>query len=169
MNAPIKTQSPAEKTIPVTIASFWLRLIAWIYDLLGAIAVFILALVIGYLVIYLVTLPWVTNGGDVSTALSNNPLWFLYLALSVQYYYVWCWVKGGQTIGMRTWRLKLCHPDGTLLNWKQAYQRSFASLGGLSLLWCLVDSDKRGLHDILCGSLVVVLPKGYNKETKPLI
>ena len=172
-----KTEHKVQPT-EVSLASFWKRLAAWIYDLLGAVAVFILALVTGYLLIYILLLPLTESGGTVSNELNanplsdqlnNNPLWLIYLIASVQFYYVWCWVKGGQTVGMRAWRLKICKPNGELLGWREAYVRSFASLGGLSLLWSLLDKEKRGLQDLICGSRVVQLPKSNRKPEKPLI
>lgn len=168
---PPKNKTIDKKLISVTLASFWKKLIAWVYDLLGAIAIFILALFVGYILIYVISLPWADNGESVSLSLSGNPFWSIYLIACVQYYYVWCWVKGGQTVGMRTWNLKVCNEDGSLLSWKQAYLRSFYSLAGISLLWSLFDKQSRGLHDIMSNSCVVQLPKGHNKvkHTKPLI
>ncbi len=155
--------------ITVTLASFWKRLIAWVYDLLGGLAVFILALVLGYLIVYIVSMPWVENAEQVSSWLSSSIIWPVYLFLCVQYFYAWCWVKGGQSLGMRTWRLKICKPNGDLLTWKEAYIRTIVSLGGIGTLWCLVDDEKRGLQDIAINSRVVQLPKGFNQPQKPLI
>jgi len=163
----------SDSPVQVTLASFWKRLFAWVYDLLGALGIFVLALVIGQLVLFLVTLPWVEDFSQVSTTASKNILWSVYLFLAVQYYYVWCWVKGGQTVGMKTWRLQLYKSDGSLLSWKEAYIRSFLSLGGLGNFWCLIDSEKRGWHDFVFDTRVVELPKDYykkkNKDQKPLI
>ncbi len=147
------------KNMVVTVAPLWKKLAAWIYDLLGALAVFILALCIGYLVIYLMSLPWLKNSETLGNHLNQNPLWFIYLMACTQYYYVWCWVKGGQTVGMRTWRLKLCKPDGQLLTWKAAYYRSFASLGGIAQLTSLFNQQKQGWHDQLVNSYVIEIPK----------
>ena len=170
---PAKTSNKQEQPVSVTLASFWKRLFAWVYDLLGALGVFILALAIGQSVLYLVTLPWVDDFNQVSTDASKNVLWGVYLFLSVQYYYVWCWVKGGQTVGMKTWRLQLYKTDGSLLTWKEAYIRSFLSLAGLANLWSLLDSENRGWHDFVFDTRVVELPKDYykkkNRNQKPLI
>lgn len=164
--------------VPVSLASFWRKFAAWIYDLLGAFAVFILSLAIGYTILSLFSFIWVEagqetnnslNSSPLATSLSNSPLWSLYIAASVQYYYVWCWVKGGQTVGMRTWRLKLCKPDGRLLTWKEAYLRSLLSFAGIAQLWGLFDRESRGWHDLACNSRVIVLPKGHDKPTEPLI
>jgi len=168
------TSSPqSNSAVQVTLASFWKRLFAWVYDLLGALGIFILALAVGLLALYLVTFPWVEDFSQVSAAVSNSVFWFIYLFLAVQYYYVWCWVKGGQTVGMKTWRLQLYKSDGSLLSWKEAYIRSFLSLGGLGNIWCLIDNEKRGWHDFAFDTRVVELPKDYykkkNKDQKPLI
>jgi len=163
--------SETNKPTQVTAASFWKRFFAWVYDLLGALGIFILALAVGLLVLRIVTLPWVDNFSSVSAAVSNNIFWWVYLFLSVQYYYVWCWVKGGQTVGMKTWRLQLYKADGRLLNWKEAYIRSFLSFAGLGNIWCLFDEENRGWHDFVFDTRVVELPKNYYKKQKqkPLI
>ena len=157
--------------IKVTLAPFWKRLMAWIYDLLGALGVFILALVIGQLVIYLLTSFWVADFNKVAAGSSKSILWTFYLISSVQYYYIWCWVKGGQTVGMKTWRLQLYKTDGSLVSWKEAYIRSLASLGGLGNLWCLIDDENRAWHDLIFDTRVVELPKNFykNEKEKPLI
>ncbi|PHS19107.1 MAG: hypothetical protein COA86_05415 [Kangiella sp.] len=155
----------------VTLASFWKRLFAWVYDLLGALGIFVLALVIGQIVIYLATLPWNNDFNDVALATSNNFLWGAYLFACVQYYYVWCWVKGGQTVGMKTWRLQVYKANGELLTYKEAYLRSFLSFGGISSIWALIDKEKRGLQDLIVDSIVIELPKDFykNQNQKPLI
>ena len=155
----------------VTLASFWKRLFAWVYDLLGALGIFVLALVIGQIVIYLATLPWTNDFNNVALATSNNFLWGVYLFACVQYYYVWCWVKGGQTVGMKTWRLQVYKKNGELLTYKEAYLRSFLSLGGISSIWALIDKEKRGLQDLIVDSIVIELPKDFykNQNQKPLI
>ncbi|MDQ7050276.1 MAG: RDD family protein [Enterobacterales bacterium] len=164
------SQSKAANVVSVTLAPFWRRLFAWIYDLLGALGVFILALLVGQILLYLVTLPFVDDYSQMISQLSRNPWWALYLFSVVQYYYIWCWVKGGQTIGMKTWNIKVYRPDGQLLDWREGYIRSFASLGGIGNLWSLIDKEKRGLQDLAVDSRVVVLPKGYHKKhNKPLI
>ncbi len=163
--------SEQPKAIPVTLASFWKRLFAWIYDLLGALGIFVLAIVLGQIALYLITLPFVEQFNSVALASSTNFIWVAYLFAAVQYYFCWCWVRGGQTVGMKAWNLQLYKSNGELLSWKEAYIRSFASLGGLANLWCLFDSQKRGWHDLLVNSRVVVLPKDFykNKNQKPLI
>ncbi len=157
--------------ISVTLASFWKRLFAWIYDLLGALGIFVLAVVVGQILLYLITLPFVDEFNQVALAASKSIFWAAYLIAVMQYYFCWCWVRGGQTVGMKAWNLQLYKANGDLLSWKDAYIRSLLSLGGLANLWCLIDSQKRGWHDLAVDSRVVVLPKDFykNKNQKPLI
>ena len=60
-------------------------------------------------------------------------------------------------MGMRPWRLLVVSKDGANASIKALCLRyAIASLsGGLVLLWCLFDSQKRGLHDIAAGTLIV--------------
>ncbi|MFT6734255.1 MAG: putative RDD family membrane protein YckC [Polaribacter sp.] len=155
----------------VTLATFWKRLFAWVYDLLGALGIFVLALVISQLFIYLVSLLFNEDFNRLDKAFITDILRGIYLFVCVQFYYVWCWVKGGQTVGMKTWRLQVYKVNGELLSYKEAYLRSFLSLIGLSTLWSIVDNENRGLQDIAVGSRVIELPKDFykNQNQKPLI
>jgi len=48
---------------------------------------------------------------------------FLALAL----YFIWFWTHGGQTLAMRTWRVKLVSDEGLSVSLKQALARFLAS------------------------------------------
>jgi len=77
--------------------------------------------------------------------------------LVVGAYAVASWRRGGQTMGMRPWRLMVVNQEGKSAALKSLCIRyAIVSLsGGLALLWCLFDSQKRGLHDIAAGTLLV--------------
>lgn len=72
-------------------------------------------------------------------------------------YAVISWRHGGQTMGMRPWRLMVLNEEGKNASLKALFLRyAIASLsGGLVLVWCLFDAQKRGLHDIASGTLIV--------------
>ena len=79
-------------------------------------------------------------------------VWFLYLA--------WCWHRGGMTIGMRAWRVKIEDKEGLRPGWGASTLRFLVSLvstaaAGLGFFWSLFDSDKRTWHDILSGTRLV--------------
>jgi len=109
------------------------------------------------------------SGGRLSAP--DRPLWLLYvfratLLLVTFLFFGWFWTRGGQTLGMRAWRLKVIADREQPLTWTQAARR-FAAAGlswaalGLGFLWVTVDSEKRAWHDRLSGTRVVVLPKPH--------
>ena len=69
------------------------------------------------------------------------------------------WRFGGQTIGMKPWRLKVVAADGGRPDWRALLIRyAVASLSlGTALLWSLVDGERRGLHDLASGTAFVRL------------
>ncbi|MEJ5211686.1 MAG: RDD family protein [Burkholderiales bacterium] len=84
----------------------------------------------------------------------------LYLALVIAGYFLWFWTHGGQTLAMKTWRLRLVAADGTPVRARQAALRLLlATLGiaafGIGLLWALWDPDRQFLHDRLAGTRLV--------------
>ncbi len=86
-------------------------------------------------------------------------LWsHLFLVLAA--YFSWFWTQGGQTLAMRTWRLRVVTRSGKPLRPAQALMRfllCWPSLGifGIGILWALVDPEKQFLHDRLAGTRIV--------------
>ena len=94
----------------------------------------------------------------------NNPLFTSYLLFLSFFFYGWFWVHGGQTLGMRSWKLQLQNLRPGPVNWWQALLRFMVAipslaLAGLGLLWMLVDRDKLAVHDRISESMIVRLPK----------
>lgn len=73
--------------------------------------------------------------------LIGNPFFQTYLLLVCFFFYGGFWVHGGQTLGMRAWRLRLQRCDGGNICWQQALLRFLG--GGLWLVPML------GLHQTL--------------------
>jgi uncharacterized RDD family membrane protein YckC len=67
-------------------------------------------------------------------------------------YFLWCWLRGGQTLAMRAWRIRLIDvtPAKAIARFLVA-----AALLPLSILWALVDRDRQFLHDRLAGTRLV--------------
>lgn len=83
-----------------------------------------------------------------------------YLILVCLVFYVWFWTHGGQTLGMRAWKIKLCSSDMSPVTWKQATLRfasAMLSAGflGLGFFWALFDSKKRTWHDIIAKTQLI--------------
>jgi uncharacterized RDD family membrane protein YckC len=109
----------------------------------------------------------VTSGGRLSAP--DRPLWLLYafratLLLVAFLFFGWFWTRGGQTLGMRAWRLKVVADQGQSVTWLLALRR-FAAAGlswavlGVGFWWVTIDPEKRAWHDRLSGTNIVVLPK----------
>ena len=87
----------------------------------------------------------------------------LYLAVVAGAYFVWQWVRGGQTLPMKTWRLRLVGSDGSALSVRQAIVRYVAALIGLALfgagfVWALADRERCFLHDRIAGTRILRVP-----------
>lgn len=85
-----------------------------------------------------------------------------YLFLVMGLYLVWCWTRGGQTLPMKAWKLRLVRVDGAPVAAGQAilrYLLAWASLlaFGAGYLWALFDRDGQFLHDRLLGTRIVML------------
>ena len=96
--------------------------------------------------------------------------WFqAYLLALAVIYFSWQWAHGGQTLPMKTWRLRLVTRDGGPLNAARAFRRAlFALAGTLALgagfLWALVDPDGQFLHDRLAGTKIIKAEDGRRKD-----
>ncbi len=80
------------------------------------------------------------------------------MALIWMGFFIFFWVKAGQTVGMRAWKLRVQKKDGSRITLIQALIRFFTSLFGLANLISPITKRKRGLHDLLARTEVVVLP-----------
>lgn len=63
--------------------------------------------------------------------LTGNPFFSTYLLLVCFFFYGGFWIHGGQTLGMRAWRLRVQRGDGRGIGWWQALLRFL--IGGLWL------------------------------------
>ncbi|GAB6141058.1 RDD family protein [Methylosoma difficile] len=76
----------------------------------------------------------------------------LYLFVVSFVFYGWFWTHGGQTLGLRAWKLKVLTFDRQPISWGQALLRFVAALFSwlplaLGFVWILFDRNRRGWHD----------------------
>lgn len=158
-----------------TAARLWRRIAANLYDGLLLLAIWMC----GGLVVVLLR----------GEAVPPMTWWFeVYLIALAFGYFGWSWVRGGQTLGMRAWNIRVQRPDGSALAWDRAALRfgvgglmvaaiglgAWAARGdgtpqiigtvalGVGLLasgWTLIDRHRRGWHDLAAGTIVVVAPR----------
>jgi uncharacterized RDD family membrane protein YckC len=126
-----------------------LRLLAiMVYDSVVVVSLLMLAALLAIFVGF---------GGQ--TAL-QDPVYTVYLLFVWFSYLTWCWHKGGMTVGMRAWRVRIEDADGNRPGWGRSSIRFLASLlsaatAGAGFLWSLADSGKRTWHDMLSGTRLV--------------
>lgn len=147
-------------------APLWRRLTAITYDALVLVALwmfagFIAALFVQALVsLNVVSLQGYVDLADYMNSGWRNWLYLAYFALVTAWFYLYFWVKAGQTLGMRAWRMLLLSADGTPVTLRQASIRLVTSLGGLGNFWLWLRWGKGlALQDQLAGTIVVVLTK----------
>lgn len=90
---------------------------------------------------------------------SSRGLW-LHVFLLLMAYFVWCWTHGGQTLPMKTWKIRIAGENGGKPRLMQAVLRYMAAwpsilLGGVGILWAFIDKDKQFLHDRIAGTKIV--------------
>ncbi len=125
-----------------------LRLAAILYD-----SLLVLALV------FLGTLALVIlNAGE---AIPAHTGWYRFFLLAVVAgYFVFFWLRGAETLGMKSWRIMIVRRDGGAVTPRQALLRAGAALlswlpFGAGFLWSLVDRDGLAWHDRLSGTKLV--------------
>ncbi|WP_454832111.1 RDD family protein [Pseudoxanthomonas wuyuanensis] len=79
-------------------------------------------------------------------------------------YAVLSWRRGGQTLGMRPWRLKVVAANGGAPSVRALWKRFAVAtlsllLGGLGFWWAWVDRRRLTWHDRASGTRVIRLPK----------
>ena len=133
-------------------APLWRRLAALFYDVLVLVALWMFA----------AALILLAFGGDVDVAdqplLYHLVLQITLLVLSAAYFVI-SWSRGGQTIGMRAWRVRIVDAEGRSPKPAQSLMRFALALisliGGFGFIWCLFDADRRAWHDLMAKTRMV--------------
>lgn len=174
-------------------ASLMRLLGAWFYDFMLLCAVWLLAGVVYLIPAQMFAKVDSTQTASLSTTEFSGPLFYIYLLIVTWFFFAWFWTHGGQTLGLRTWSLRLQTNDGALVNWAQTllrfllagapwilalfvydyivntlhsdspYQYAVFLIGFAGLIWKLVDKKNRSLQDIFSNTRIVKLPKQSNK------
>lgn len=152
----------------------WRRLLALVYDLLIVVAI---VMVVGLLC------QLATGGRLIGTgAKVTVPIWYQALqGVVVAAYFISSWRRGGQTVGMRPWRIQVTRSDGRTPTMRQAIIRALVAaapmlllvltplMGLQTTLWTLLiawiswfavalfDPRRRALHDLAAGTEIRLL------------
>ena len=137
------------------------RLLALFYDLWPALALW-----------FLTAVPFMLADAAIHGDLRHNiepfslTQWLLWLtcwAVAGLYATV-SWRRGGQTLGMRPWRIRLVGANGAAPSWRALWLRYLAGtasllLAGLGFFWAWIDRDRLTWHDRASNTRLVRVPR----------
>jgi uncharacterized RDD family membrane protein YckC len=94
----------------------------------------------------------------------GNHFYQAVLVATVAVFYIGFWVHGGQTLGMRAWRIRAERLSGEAIGWKIGCVRFAAGIlsilpAGLGLIWMVVDPQHLAWHDRISKTRIVQIPK----------
>ncbi|VUD68992.1 hypothetical protein TDB9533_04355 [Thalassocella blandensis] len=102
--------------------------------------------------------------------------WFLIgWVLTIVIFYWFFWHRAGQTVGMKTWRIKLISQKHAATHVGVTHLQCFIRIltgpfslvfFGIGYMWQWIDKEKLTLHDRLSNTRVVQLPTPENKKKK---
>lgn len=136
-------------------AGVFRRLFAIFYDAFLLIAILFIVTAIANML---------NHGKAIETDDTYYPLYVIVVVGLSYLYFAWFWIHGGQTLGMKTWRVKLVTPDEKEIDWKLTAIRFVSAIFswgifGLGFLWALFDKNKRCWHDISSNTVLLDLRK----------
>jgi len=187
-----KSFSPDQQPTPaqnLPAASLLKLLATLLYDSMLLSAVWLLAGIVYMIPAQLIVKMNSASKNDLSTTEFTGPVFYIYLFIISWFFFAWFWVHGGQTLGLRTWSLRLQTRDGYAINWTQSLLRFLIAgtpwlaalfvygqllktqllsppylygtflIGFSGIFWVLIDKEKRSLQDIFSGTRIVQIPK----------
>ena len=129
------------------LASLRVRLVSLVYE---GILLFAVLFVASYLFLSLVR--------DAQSGLPRA-IFQIYLLSVCGVYFEFCWTRTGQTLPMKTWRIRIVTVEGRALSAGRALRRYLLAipgmLSGVSLLWVPFDAERQFLHDRLAQTRIV--------------
>lgn len=152
-------------------AGFIRRLASWVYDLLLAFAVYMVAGAVSFGLFALAAQYGLVNMAghqhliDVQqTSIVYSLLIYGWNLAWVGFFFVYFWARSGQTLGMKAWRLRVQNQDGSLISKTTGWKRLLPTLLGLGNLTVIFDrKNKLSLQDRLTATEVVLLSLEENK------
>ncbi len=150
---------PSPMNQPHDVAPAWRRFAALVYDLLAVVAI---VMVVGLLA-------QLATGGHIADDKGRLVAWWYQplQGLVIGAYFFFSWTRGGQTLGMRPWRIRVTDAQGHAVGGRRGLLR--LAVGALPLLLLLiypVTSLKIALLAPLVGWLVLLLPAFVDRRAR---
>jgi len=140
-------------SLPPEYAGLARRLMAIIYDLFLLVALLFIAT--GVAIAF-------NHGNAIEPGQRLYPFYVSGLLVVSFGFYGWFWTHGGQTLGMKTWKMKLQQYNGHPVTWTLAFIRFMTAIiswsaVGLGFFWSLFHPQRRTWHDIASRCVLVDL------------
>jgi uncharacterized RDD family membrane protein YckC len=99
-----------------------------------------------------------------SGALDTDPLLSSILLITLFGFFAKFWTRGGQTLGMQVWSIRVQNTNGSAISLWQALLRFIVAITswlclGLGFFWGLFDKDRRCWHDMYSQTQLVRVPR----------
>ena len=91
-----------------------------------------------------------SGGRDATSGALRHELQ-LFILVVFAGYFLWCWLRGGQTLAMKAWHIRLTGVTPA----KAILRFLLLALLPVSIVWALFDRDRQFLHDRLAGTRLV--------------
>ena len=132
------------------------RLGSVLYDLLLLLAILLIA-----------SLPWAVSG--IQQGQAGYIVYKIFIYALIPSYYIGFWVYGGQTLGMKTWKIRVVNLNGHAIGWSEALMRLVyvvlsTAVFGLGFIYALFDKQSRTWHDILSKTQLISVSSSANKS-----
>jgi uncharacterized RDD family membrane protein YckC len=104
---------------------------------------------------------------------NNNPFFMFYLISVSGFFYGWFWTHGGQTLGMRAWKVQIRDQQQNNISWKQVVIRFVVAiiswlLLGLGFWWQYLGKDTQNWPDYFSGTHLIYNKNAKHKSLSPL-
>ena len=134
-------------------AGLFRRLFAIFYD------VFLLTAIL--LIVAAITME-LNHGKAIETSDNFRPVYIIFMFSICYLYFSWFWINGGQTLGMKTWQIKITSSNEQHINWKTTALRFVSAIFSwgfvtLGFLWAFFDKKNRCWHDLISKTVLVDL------------
>lgn len=168
---------------PPDTARLWRRIASLLYE-----SLLVAAMLLATAVSFYIVAPGLING-------VQRLLLQVCLAAVLTAYFLCCWCRSGQTLPMKTWKMRLVDRQGQPVSalralarlalatltlgascagfavlWKRPHEAlgwSLLAPGLISLAWALLDRDRQFLHDRLAGTRIVSMLNAPGARLKP--
>lgn len=147
--------------IPTSPAPAWRRFAAIVYDVLAVVAI---VMVVGLLA-------QMATGGRLFDDHGRMLTWWYQplQGLVVATYFLLSWMRGGQTLGMRPWRIRVTDAKGAPVEWKRALVRLVVAALPLTLVLIYpLTSMKAALWAPVIGWLVLLVPSLFDRRRRAI-